>query len=65
MVNTDHSVVRVQVTADDMTVFHDIVGPNILTGPDDVEPYNVDWMRNLRYVCVCVCMCIPLESKEF
>ncbi|XP_065903226.1 D-2-hydroxyglutarate dehydrogenase, mitochondrial-like [Dysidea avara] len=36
------------VTADDVTVFRDIVGSNILTEPDDVEPYNVDWMRNLR-----------------
>jgi len=37
-----------QVTNDDVSTFQAIVGSNMFTDPYDVEPYNVDWMKNLR-----------------
>ena len=38
---------------DDLEVFRGIVGTgNVLTADqgDNLEPYNVDWMRNHRYI---------------
>lgn len=37
-----------QVTELDLQEFRSIVGERVLTDSSDVEPYNVDWLRNLR-----------------